>query len=185
LVIGIVLFLLGALSSIGVVSQSNIYQGIIGWTCWFAPMSWVVFMLALVALVVSIIVGLIIGLPTKWAVAKVGGDTGSVVAGKVATADWATGTFFIVGGIVANLNYAKTAFNLGNIGFIHRLSQGGDHREHEAGHNLNLAVFGWIFHLFGALDENMPGIGNGATAFAEQLAESNSAHAAHKIQMWK
>ncbi|MFN8530606.1 MAG: hypothetical protein U0670_18530 [Anaerolineae bacterium] len=183
IIIAIVLFLLAAISSVGTISKSDVYQGIIGWICWFAPMSWVVLVLGFLALIVSVLIGLILGLPTPWEVTKVGGKTGSAVAGKIVQADWKTGTFFLVGGIIANLNHFKTAFNLGNLGFVHRDAQS-DHLQHEAGHNLNLFVFGWIFHLIGALDENLPVIGNGGRAFSERLANSNDPGSGDQLMMW-
>ena len=54
--------------------------------------------------------------------------------------------------------------------------------EHEAGHTLNLAAFGSIFPLVGAIDENV--IRNGANAFSERLADSNDPHASSTLPMW-
>ena len=72
----------------------------------------------------------------------------AVTIGKVAYlkvvdlgADWKTGTFFIKGGLISNLNYLDTAFNMGNFSFVDYKS-GGWHKSHEAGHTLNLGAFG-------------------------------------------
>lgn len=184
IIIGLILFVLGFIASIGAVSQSGIYQGIIGWLCWLAPMSWAVFGVGLVLLVISVVFGLIIGWPFNVHLFRIGGDptnSHSSVQGKVADANWPTGTFFLVGGIASNLNYAGTAYNMGNIGFIHRRASG-DFREHEAGHNLNLFVFGWIVHYIGAVDENI--IGYRHLAFAEMCAESHDPNATDALEMW-
>ena len=60
---------------------------------------------------------------------------------------------------------------MGNFAFVHYQSSDW-HTEHEAGHTLNLASFGFAFHFIGAIDENLPGIGSGANAFSEALAEA-------------
>jgi len=92
-----------------------------------------------------------------------------------------TGTFFMKGGLAANLNYLHTAFNMGNFSFVDYTS-GYWHKEHEAGHTLNLAAFGFIFHLIGAIDEN---IFRRADAYSERLAESNaSGDSGSNIPMW-
>ena len=97
----------------------------------------------------------------------------AVTGGKVAylaiqnvDADWKTGTVFMKGGLIANLNHLDTAFNMGNFCFVDYLSTAW-HKDHEAGHALNLAAFGSLFHLIGAFDENATP--RGADAFAERL----------------
>ncbi len=184
LIIGIILFVLGFIASIGAVSQNGFYQGVIGWLCWAAPLSWGAFGVGLVLLVISIVFGLIIGWPFNVHLFRIGGDpvnSAPSVQGKLALANWPTGTFFLVGGIGSNLNYAGTAYNMGNIGFIHRRA-GGDYRDHEAGHNLNLFVFGWIVHYIGAVDENI--IGYRHLAFTEMCAESHDPRASDALEMW-
>lgn len=181
LIVGIVLFVLGFIAAFSVVSQSGVYQGFIGWLSWLAPMSWLVLGIGLILLVVSLVLGLV-GLAGVDFL-KLGGDSsaGASVKGKYADANWSTGTFFLVGGIGSNANYAKTAYNMGNVAFIHRKATG-DHTDHEAGHNLNLFVFGWIVHFIGAIDENV--IGYHSTALTELLAESHDPAAGSKLAMW-
>ena len=71
---------------------------------------------------------------------------------------------------------------MGNFSFVDYKSSGW-HMEHEAGHTLNLAAFGSVFHLIGALDENATT--RGANAFSERLAESNSTGVrGSNIPMW-
>ncbi len=168
-VVGAVLGTVNLLSAVPAISQSAFYQGVLGWFNWLMPMSWVIVALGLLFLAVSCLLHL-------------------VTAGKAgylkiedAGVDWSTGTFFIKGGLIANLNYLDTAFNMGNFAFVDYKSTSW-HKQHEAGHTLNLAAFGWLFHLVGALDENVL---RGANAYAERLAESNaSGHGGTNIPMW-
>ncbi|MFN8527432.1 MAG: hypothetical protein U0670_02330 [Anaerolineae bacterium] len=174
LVIAIGLFALGFLATFKGVSKNLAYQGIIGWLCWGAPMSWVIFLLGFLLFVLNLIGGLVglVGVD----VFKLGGDDSksstahATVKGKILTADWATGTFFLIGGIVGNLNPEETAFNMGTFGFIHSKDDHDD-RKHEAGHNLNLFVYGWINHLIGAVDENI--VGYGSRSISDRMAESH------------
>ena len=168
----IVALALGAINLLCVlapVSQSRFYQGVLGWLNWLMPMSWLVVALGSLFYLVSFLLH-------------------AVTGGKVAYlriedfgADWKTGTFFIKGGLISNLNYLDTAFNMGNFSFVDYKS-GAWHKDHEAGHTLNLAAFGSMFHLVGALDENVL---RGANAYAERLAESNaSGTTGSNIPMW-
>ncbi len=181
LIIGIVLFALGMLASIKAISQSSVYQGIIGWLDWFTPMSWPVELLGLALGLINLFFGLIGLLGVDWL--KVTGDDDPSVDGSVQkhhfSMDWATGTFFMIGGLVSNINLMKTAFNMGNIGFIYYQANK-DFREHEAGHNLSLFVFGWIFHLFGWMDEMIH-----SEALAERLAASHGNPSNNPtLEMW-
>ena len=179
LIIALVLFILGIISVFSAVSQSAVYQGFIGWLSWLTPMAWPVLGVGLIFLVLSLVLGLV-GLAGVERF-KIGGS-GSSVSGKIADANWATGTFFLVGGLIANINIYPTAFDMGNVGFIHRGATS-DHTYHESGHNLSLFVFGWIVHYIGAVDENI--IGYHATALTELLAESHDASSSSaKLEMW-
>ena len=183
-IVAIVLFLLGIISAFADVSQNGVYQGFVGWLSWLAPMSWPVVGVGLVFLVLSLLLGLV-GLAGV-DLLKIGGESGAdaSIAGKIADANWSTGTFFLVGGLISDINFQKTAFDMGNIGFIHR-GTNEDHSEHESGHNLNLLVLGWIVHYIGAIDENVPLIGHGAQAMTELLAESHATRGGRpKLEMW-
>lgn len=185
LIIGLALFGLGIIAAFRAVSQNSVYQGVIGWLSWLAPMSWPALFLGLIFLVISVVLGLVGLLGVDFL--KLGGDStdplvDATVKGKYVAADWPTGTFFLVGGLASNVNFQKTAFNMGNVGFIHRKAQH-DHREHEAGHNLNLFVLGWIVHYIGAVDENL--IGYRAQALTELMAESHDGGSGKaKLQVW-
>jgi hypothetical protein len=151
------------------VTQNGFFQGVVGWFNWVMPMSWPIVGLGIVLYMVSVLLyGVSLGKVQYLRVQDFG-------------ADWKTGTVFMKGGLVANLNYLDTAFNMGNFAFVDYKS-GAWHMDHEAGHTLNLAAFGFVFHLIGALDENVI---RGADAYAERLAESNSSgEGGSNIPMW-
>jgi hypothetical protein len=169
IVFAIILGLINLLCVFAPISQSEFFQGVIGWLNWLMPMSWLIVALGFLFMLFSFLLH-------------------AVTAGKVAYLrvqrmgmDWKTGTIFMKGGLVANLNYLDTAFNMGNFSFVDYKS-GDWHKDHEAGHTLNLAAFGSLFHLIGALDENVV---RGANAYSERLAESNSSGSSgSNIPMW-
>lgn len=169
-IMALILGVFNFLCVVGPLSQTVVYQGIVGWITWFMPMSWLVVALGLLFLLISLLLHAV-----TW---------GKVPYLKVqdARVDWKTGTIFIKGGLIANLNYLDTAFNMGNFSFVDY--QSGDwHIDHEAGHTLNLTAFGSVFHLIGAVDENV--IRRGANAFSERIAESNnSGSGGNNIPMW-
>jgi len=152
------------------VSQNGFFQGVIGWLNWLMPMSWLIVSLGVGFSLFSLLLH-------------------AVTAGKVEYLriqqfgmDWTTGTVFLRGGLVANLNPIDTAFNMGNFSFVDYKS-GAWHMNHEAGHTLNLAAFGCVFHLIGAVEENV--LRRGASAYSERLAESNSSGTeGSNIPMW-
>ena len=151
------------------VSQNGFFQGVIGWLNWLMPMSWPIVALGFFFYLVSSLIHAVTG--------------GKVDYLRIQSlgADWKTGTLFMRGGLIANLNYLDTAFNMGNFSFVDYKS-GAWHKEHEAGHTLNLAAFGFLFHLIGAIDENVL---RGANAYSERLAESNASGAGgSNIPMW-
>lgn len=142
-------------------ARTDAYQALVGWANWVLPMSWPIVALGLVFLLLSALLHL---------AAKLSGAlriTGLQVDGK-------TGTVVQRGGAFGNANLAaqSTGYNMGNFAFLRtRATEDASLVEHEAGHTLNLAAFGWAFHLIGALDENV--LGGGHDAYSELFAESN------------
>jgi hypothetical protein len=168
-IFGGVLGLINLLCVFAPVSQNGFFQGVIGWLNWIMPMSWPIVLLGILFYVLSFMLHLVTGAKVEYLRIQ---DFG---------ADWKTGTVFMRGGLVANLNYLDTAFNMGNFSFVDYKS-GAWHKEHEAGHTLNLAAFGFAFHLIGAIDENAF---RGAQAYSERLAESHaSGVGGSNIPMW-
>jgi hypothetical protein len=152
------------------ISQSEIYQGVIGWVNWLLPMSWLIVGLGILfSLVSALLWGVTIGRVPYLKIEKF-------------DVDWTTGTFFIRGGLIANLNYLDTAFNMGNFSFVDYKATS-MHMDHEAGHTLNLGAFGFVFHLVGAIDENATP--RKSNALSERIAESNdTGTAGTNIPMW-
>ncbi len=171
IVLGSVCALITVLTVFGSISQNEFFQGIAGWLTCFLPMSWLIVGVGFLFLVLSVLGAAF----TVWQV--------NFLSIKGVRVDWKTGTLFIKGGWIANLNFRHTAFNMGNFSFVDKQS-GRWHIEHEAGHTLNLTAFGSLFHLWGALDENV--LQRGHQAFAELLAESNvPGTGISVIPMWK
>jgi RHS repeat-associated protein len=168
LAIGIVLGVIVMLSAIDTVAQNPVYQGILGWTSWFMPTTWVINGLGLAFFVLNFLGALF----TLWQV-----DSLAITGMGI---DWKTGTIFMKGGWISNLNTFDTAFNMGHFAFVDRNSAS-YHIDHESGHTLNLAAFGSVFHLVGFIDEMI----TGSSAYSEQLAESHDASGTRpKIPMW-
>lgn len=154
------------------VARSRWYHRCAGWGTSLLPMSWPVQVLGLLFLAGSALL---------WVVSLGGVRLLRLLGVRV---DWETGSFFVRGGIAANANYLRTAFNMGGFSFVH-LDSRAWHLAHEAGHTLCLTAFGSVFHLAGALDENIwPR--RGAMAYAERVAHSNVArHGPTTIPMWR
>lgn len=159
--VGTIIFL----SAIDEIASNEIYQGILGWSNWLMPMSWLVTGLGLVMWILNGLGHLLFWeLPNLWG--------GGIEFFRITEfrMDWSTGMLATRGGWISNLNAIDTAFNMGNFAYVDSNSSGW-HLEHEAGHNLNLAVFGSIFHFVGFIHEM--GAGAGSSALAEVLADSN------------
>ena len=168
IVIGVAVGVWNGLTAVEPISQNEFFQGFFGWLIWILPMSWLVVGLGLVFYVVNLLCALFTAFQVEYL--KI----------KGLRVDWKTGTFFMKGGLISNMNPIDTAFNMGNFSFVDQASSGW-HIDHEAGHTLNLGAFGSVFHLIGALDENL--FQAGANAYSERLAESNSG-TSNVIPMW-
>ena len=164
---------LGALNFLCVLewlTQSSFYQGVMGWVNWVLPMSWPIVGVGILFFLFSLLLSCLTGFQVRYL---------RLQGGKV---DWPTGTFFIKGGLVANLNVWDTAFNMGNFSFVDMNSRN-FHVKHEAGHSLNLGAFGWVFHLIGFLEEFV--FQRGAKAYSERIAESHdTGRQGSNIPMW-
>jgi len=182
LLVGLALGVLNLLAMFKVFTNSGFFQGLLGWLNFLLPMSWLVTGLGLLFMALSGLGALILG----WGAETPNPADNPFFKITDTAADWKTGTFFLRGGWIANCNPLRgSAFNMGNFAFAKRDAPSSMHIEHEAGHTLNLAAFGSVFHFVGALDENV--FGSGSQAFAERLAESNnpgSASSAIVLKMW-
>ena len=156
------------LGSIDEVAALDAYQGIIGWSNWFMPMSWLVIGVGAIMWVLNGLGHLFLWeIPNLWG----GGVSAFRITGF--KMDWSTGMLATRGGWVSNANPIQTAYNMGNFAYVDNDSSGW-HLDHEAGHNLNLGVYGSVFHFIGFIDEMVAG--NGSGAYSEQLADSNDGH---------
>lgn len=158
------------LSTFGVVSRNSVYQGLLGYLNWLLPLSWPIVGLGFTFFLLCLLGALAVG-------------SFGVTFFKIERIvfDWKTGTLFTRGGWISNLNPINTAFNMGNFAFVD-IAFDEMAIDHEAGHTLNLAVFGTLFHLIGALDEN---VFRGANALSECLAESHVSGSSEPIlSMW-
>jgi hypothetical protein len=166
--LGTMLFL-GAFDSVAALPA---YQGIIGWGNWLMPMSWAVMGLGAAMWILNGLGHLIFwSIPNLWG----GGIQFFRIDGF--QMDWSTGMLATKGGWLANLNTIDTAYNMGTFAFVD-IESSGWHLDHEAGHNLNLAIFGSIFHFVGFVHEMGTSAGGGA--YSEVEADSNTG----KPGMW-
>jgi hypothetical protein len=169
-VFGIIVSSLAFLSSVGALSKSGLYQGLLGYLNWLLPASWPIVGLGFSFFLLCVLGALSFGLAGA-AYFKI----------QRIAFEWKTGTLFTQGGWISNLNPLDTAFNMGNFAFVDRVSTI-MHMDHEAGHTLNLAAFGSVFHLLGALDENVL---RGIDALSERLAESHVPSSSRpQLGMW-
>lgn len=166
-VAALVVLLLAAISAI---RRLSAFQVVLGYMSLVLPMSWPITLLGLLFFVINLI--------ASAAVPIVG-----------YRADWTSGTLYMRGGL---LSFNQYAYNMGNIGFIHStLTDDPDSPEppgpatnngttltrnifHESGHTLILPLFGYPFHLIGAIHQNAfpTTLLGGHFAYSELLAES-------------
>ena len=139
-VVGVALGVIGFLSAFDSIAGNRVYQGILGWSSWLMPMTWMVTAVGLIMFVINLVVAGVTG--NQWAPAKI----------SSIGFDWSTGTFYMSGGLIQPLG--ATGFNMGHFIF---LTPGSTALQHELGHTLSLAAYGWAFHYIGALDENISG----------------------------
>lgn len=167
--VGIALGVINFLAAFDTIANSSIYQGILGWSSWLMPMSWLATGVGLIFFVLNVIPAMI--------------TNGNVDAVRIdnISLDWKTGTIIMEGGWLFLPGF-KGGFNLGNFAYI---TPGSSVAEHETGHTLSNAAFGSIFHYIGALDENALR-SNPADAYAERLAESHDSSTTDPdiIPMW-
>jgi hypothetical protein len=177
--VAVIICVLPALAVIEPVARSDIYQGFLGWGNWLMPMSWPIIALGLLFVIASAI-GALINLAIHSNFLKI----------EKLKLQAKTGTTFLLGGLAGNgnLNPKSTGYNMGDFAFLKSGLTADELAylyEHESGHTLNLAVWGVVVHLIGALDENV--FGGKANAYTELFAESNVPRASRQgpiFPMW-
>ncbi|HEX7902173.1 MAG TPA: hypothetical protein VF950_30720 [Planctomycetota bacterium] len=171
LIVGAWIVLLHLLTMFQTLSGWSPFQALLGWSSWLMPMSWIVTGVGLLFVLINFILA---------------GITGNQVEVlKIKSLDFhaKTCSLLMEGGLIHPLMGAG-GFDMGNFVFLNRT---GEYlTEHETGHNLNLAVFGWVFHFIGALDENV--FGGHGDAYSERLADSHAGKvdaSAPLLNMWQ
>ena len=179
--------LINMIAAFPAISGNPIYQGFLGWFSWLMPMSWpATFLGFFVFLVNRIAVALNLG-PININLGIIQGTLDSRLAATPYRFNWETGSIITHGGF---LTVIPGGYNLGN--FIHVHLDQTDFPDsplqqtveslilHETGHTLNVAAFGWIFHvLIGNFHQNV--LGALQDAYSELTAES---HRRASPQFW-
>jgi hypothetical protein len=165
LTIGFLVALVGFLSVFAALSRNPIFQGVLGWSNWIRPYSYLATAFGILLFLVNF----------PFAVAAFG-----LAAVRL---DLLTGTIETTGGLVGLTGFAGGGFNLGNYTFLSPGPIGLAFQSpfglpgvsaHETGHTLTVASFGGVFHWIDAIDENI--IHSRATSFlayGEMIPESH------------
>jgi len=165
LTIGFLVALVGFLSVLAALSRNPIFQGVLGWSNWIRPYSYLATAFGILLFLVNF----------PFAVAAFG-----LAAVRL---DLLTGTIETTGGLVGLTGFAGGGFNLGNYTFLSPGPIGLAFQSpfglpgvsaHETGHTLTVASFGGVFHWIDAIDENI--IHSKATSFlayGEMIPESH------------
>jgi RHS repeat-associated protein len=160
--IGLTLGVINFLAAFESVSRNKIYQGILGWSSWLMPMSWLATGIGLAVFLINLIVA-----GVTW--------NGSWFGASWARIDdihvhWETGAIIMKGGWIQA--HGGEAWDVGNFVFInHNSPNPADDELHETGHALNVAAFGSIFHLIpGVIEQQTSSDGE---SYSEHLAESH------------
>ncbi len=160
--VGVALGAITFASIIPPIAQSDVYQGILGWTSYIMPMSWPGHAIGLVMFALNVL-----------AYAFTAGQVDALKIEDMKV-DWKTGTIATLGGWVGGLAPGGLpAHTVGGFAFFDydpskgRTSIPDGLLDHEAGHMLNNAAFGWfqVFNVFG---------GGHDDKYFEKLAESNA-----------
>ena len=154
--LGVVLRVIAFQAAFDTKANSEVYQGILGWSSWLMPMSWLATGIGLIFFILN-------GLAAIFTLNRV-----AAVRIESISLDVGTGTIVTEGGFLFLPGFAG-GYNLGNFAYV---TPGSTVVDHETGHTLNVAAFGSIFHFIGAIDENVVQT-NSEDAYAERLAESN------------
>ena len=174
-IVGIALGVINFLATFESIAQNSVYQGILGWSSWYMPMSWaasglgyIVFYLNVVAYVFTL------------------GQVDAAKIDKIAI-DWKTGSVVMVGGAIRN----GTAFDMGNFVFMDPKYVDGSSPDrtydavlaHETGHTLSTAAFGSAFLGYDFIAENFLHLGK--DDYGEKIAESHANRRGYPvIPMW-
>jgi|GEM_PF-2818921 len=159
-------FLYLFLSSSLTISRNPTYRIGLAWLNWFLPMSWLVSVPGILFFLINILVSPL----SRW-----------ISFCKTQIQFHRRGSTFIMeGGLIHPLR-GFAGFNMANFVFINPRQQ--LVVEHEVGHTLSVAAFGWLFHYIGAIDENYIQ-DRPHEAFAEYIADSHSRPTHSVLSLW-
>ena len=152
--IGLALGVINFLAAFSSVSRNEQYQGLLGWSSWLMPMSWLATAIGLVIFLINEV--------GSWFGAR---DVNTHV-------NWETGTIVMQGGAIQAAGRGG-AFDVGNFAFINsNVADPGALELHETGHALNVAAFGSVFHLLPGVIEQQTS--SDFESYSEHLAESHN-----------
>jgi RHS repeat-associated protein len=177
--VGAALGVINFLAAFDGIAGNKVYQGILGWSSWVMPMSWLATGIGLVIFIINLIAAAV-----TWNGSWFGASGAHIDSIHV---HWETGTLIMKGGWIGAAGGGE-AFDVGNFAFINSSSPDPQGDElHETGHALNVAAFGSIFHLIpGVIEQQTSSDGE---SYSEHLAESHNPHPDHQAsgtwwQMW-
>jgi hypothetical protein len=152
----VTIFIILMLSLIPAIAGNRFYERVIGALGWVLPLNYLMLPLGVALFILASPVALAMGGSVRF--------------------DFLTWSIETAGGAVLAL--ASTSFNIGNFtflppGMVPSPSFTTSFSAHETGHTLGNAVFGGFFYWIGAIDENVPPLARGASAYAELFAESH------------
>jgi hypothetical protein len=152
---GPIVFIILLLALFPPVAANRFYQRVLGALGWVLPSNYLMLPLGLLLFLVA----------APFAIAA--------PAGTVRW-DWLTWSVETTGGLLL-ATFAGTSFNVGNFTFSPFPPTGftTGASAHETGHTLNGGAFGGFFYWIGAVDENVPPLARGASAYSEMLANSH------------
>lgn len=156
-------FIVISLAAVIFVARTRGYQGLLGWSAWFFPVSWIA---TLPGLILFIFNGI------AWLVTR--NQPYSVAL------DFTTGVVESSDGFILNWSGFNGGFSLGNFVFLMRQTTTAAFTvssvsAHETGHSLNTAAFGGVVLWINAVDENLAPFARQNLAYGELLAEGHSA----------
>jgi hypothetical protein len=133
------------------------YQFLLGWTNWLLPTSWPIMALGAVDFATTLVLCWI-----PWSVTRIEKFRPNL--------DGTWLTWSGLGGNLAKANPRSGGYNLGVFAFVPRGRTANERViHHEGGHTLNLAIWGSVVHLIGAVDEVI----RHQNAYTEIFAEGN------------
>jgi hypothetical protein len=156
--VGLIVAVINFLALVPVIARSRVYQGILAWSSWLMPMSWLATFMGFLLFLGSLV-------------------TAPFFPGVFFRFDATTSTIETNGGL-ATVSGFGGGFNLGHFTFLSAGGGGGftcaSLASHETGHTLNVAAFGSLWHLLGnAIEENISPISRFEFTYGELVAEGH------------